>query len=224
MNNKYISDKENVISVTGYGRLFISPNYLTISASISCCTADMKASFMALNNDMKDFFEIVNRYEIDKKHVQVVDLDFGPEYKYENGLNKFLGHKVTQRVNIELDATKENQEKAKRILGLIPSLKYLHSCDISYGLRNKKKYLEQVRELSFKNATEKAEQYAQLSHAKIIKINSITDKDAVGEYSRGNSSMPPDDIDLNDDSILPNGQKIVLENRIYVTFDIGVLQ
>jgi uncharacterized protein YggE len=224
MSNNYITDKENTISVTGYGRLFISPNYLTISASISCCTADMKASFMALNNDMKHFYEIINKYEIDKKYVQVVDLDFGPEYKYEKGVNMFLGHKVTQEVNIELDATNENQEKAKRILGLIPSLKYLYSCDIIYGLRDKKKYLEQVCELSFKNATEKAEQYAQLSHVKIIKINSITDKDAVGEYSRGNSSMPDDDIDLSEDSILPNGRKIVLENRIYVTFDIGVLQ
>jgi uncharacterized protein YggE len=224
MSNNYISDKENVISVTGYGRLFVSPNYLTISVSISCCTSDMKASFMTLNNDMKHFFEIVNRYEIDKKYVQVVDLDFGPEYEYKNGLYKFLGHKVTQRVNIELDVTKENQEKAKRILGLMPSLKYLYSCDIRYGLRNKKKYLEQVRELSFKNATEKAEQYAQLSHVKIVKINSITDADAVGEYSRGNSLMPADDINLNEDSILPDGRKIVLENRIYITFDIGVLQ
>ena len=94
-----------------------------------------------------------------------------------------------------MDATKENEEKAKRILGLITSLKYLYNCDITYGLRNKKKYLDIVRELSYKNA--------------------------VGEYSRGNSEIITDDINLESDSYLPNGRKIVLENRVNVTFDIG---
>jgi len=215
------NEKENVISVTGYGRIFINPNYLTIYASIACCSSDMKTSFVAMNEDMKQLFEIISRYEIDKKYVQVIDLDFGPRYEYKNGQNRFLGHEVLQKVNIELDATNENQEKAKRILGLIPSLKYLNSCSIQYGLRDKKKYLDMVRELSFKNASEKAELYAKLSNVKIIKINSITDQNAVGEYSRGNSSMPSDDIDLSGDSILPNGRKIVLENKIFVTFDIG---
>ena len=221
MNDNYISEKENVISVTGYGRIFTNPNYLTISVSICCCTSDMKSSFMALNDDMKHFYEIVNRYEIDKKCIQVIDLDFGPKYEYKNGSNRFIGHEVSQRVNIEIDATNENQEKAKRILGLIPSLKYLNSCGISYGLRDKKKYLDMARELSFKNAFEKAEQYAKLANVKIIKINSLTDQDAVREYSRGNSAMPSDDYELGGDSILPNGRKIVLENRIYLTFDIG---
>ena len=94
-----------------------------------------------------------------------------------------------------MDATKENEEKAKRILGLITSLKYLYNCNIKYGLRNKKKYLDIVRELSYKNA--------------------------VGEYSRGNSEIITDDINLESDSYLPNGRKIVLENRVNVTFDIG---
>ena len=221
MNNNYISEKENVISITGYGRIFTDPNYFTISVSICCCTSDMKSSFMALNDDLQQFFEIVNRYEIAKKYIHVVDLDFGPKYEYKNGLTKFIGHEVSQKINIELDATNENQEKAKRILGLIPSLKYLKSCDIKYGLRDKKKYLDMVRELSFKNASEKAEQYAHLANVKIIKINSLTDQDAVNEYSRGNSAMHSDDYESDENSILPNGRKIVLENRVYVTFDIG---
>ena len=223
MSNNYISEKENVISVTGYGRIFTNPNYFTISVSICCCTSNMKSSFMALNDDMKQFFEIVNRYEIAKKCIQVVDLDFGPKYEYKNGSNKFIGHEVSQKINIEIDATNENQEKAKRILGLIPSLKYLNSCGIKYGLRDKRKYLDMARELSFKNALEKAELYANLAKVKIIKINSLFDQSAVNEYSRGNSQVTTDESEANiePDSYLPNGKKIVLENKVSVKFDIG---
>jgi uncharacterized protein YggE len=221
MGNSYIPERENVISVTGYGRLFVNPNYINISISLKCCTDSMKSSFIGINDDMKNLFTILTKYELGKEYVQVVDLNFSPKYEWKNDVRKFLGYEVLQEVNIEMDSTKENEEKTKRILGLITSLKYLCNCDIEYGLKNKKKYLDIVRELSFKNAVEKAEQYAGLADVKIIKVNSLTDQNAVGEYSRSNSSIGGDDVNIESDSYLPNGRKIVLENIVHVTFDIG---
>jgi uncharacterized protein YggE len=213
--------RENIISVTGYGRLFVVPNYISITISINCRTDSMKSSFVGVNEDMKYLFELLNKYNIEKKLVQIVDLDFSPKYEWKNDAYKLLGYEVSQEVNIEMEATKENEEKAKRILGLITSLKYLYNCNIKYGLRNKKKYLDIVRELSYKNAVEKAEQYAELAKVKILKVNSLKDQEAVGEYSRGNSEVITDDVNLESDSYLPNGRKIVLENTVYITFDIG---
>ena len=217
--------KENIISVIGYGRLFVIPNYLNITISINCRSDSMKTSFIFVNEDMKSLFELISKYGIENKFIQIVDLDFSPRYEWKDNYRKFLGYEVLQEVNIELDATKENEEKSKRILGQVTALKYLSNCKIKYGLRNKKKYLDMVRELSFKNAVEKAEQYAELAKVKILKINSLKDEYVIGEYSRGNteigsSEIAPDDISIESGSYLPNGRKIVLENRVYVTFDI----
>ena len=152
--------------------------------------------------------------------INIVDLKFGPKYEYKNNVNQFLGYDVDQKVDIEFEVNRDNEDKASKIIGEITSLRYLSTCNIEYGLKNKKEYLAAVRELSFNNALEKAEQYATLAGVRIVKANVITDRDAVNEYSRSNSKFIADDIEYNQDSYLPKGKKIVLENKVYVTFDI----
>jgi uncharacterized protein YggE len=215
-----ITERENIISVTGYGRLFIEPNFLTLHISIGCRSYTMKASLDSVNADMKGLLKIISSCKLDKKFVHIVDLDFSPEYEWKNNIREFLGYDVNQRVNIEIDATKENEEKAKNIISEITSLKYFYACNIEYGLKNKNKYIETVRELSFKNAVEKAEQYAALAGVRIVKANTIKDMDSVNEYSRSNSHSCDEAPHYISDSHLPKGRKIVLENTVYVTFDI----
>jgi len=217
-----INEKENVISVTGYGRLFVDPNYLNISISLACRSNNMKSSLEGINSNMRELYKLIKKYHIEEKLIHVVDLSFGPKYEWKNDVYEFKGYDVDQKVDIEMDVTKENEEKARKIIGDIASLNFLRDCNIEYGLRNKKRHLETVRELSFKNALEKAEQYAALAEVRIVKANTITDKDSVGVYSRSNSRMN-DDVEYcmdTPDSYLPKGRKIVLENTVYVTFDI----
>ena len=215
-----MTEKENIISVTGYGRLFVNPNYLKVYASIGCRSNSLKTSLEGVNDDMKKLFDILDKIGIDKKLINIVDLKFGPKYEYKNHVNQFLGYDVDQRIDIEFDVNKENEDKASKIISEITSLKYISTCNIEYGLRDKKIYLEKVRELSYNNALEKAEQYATLAGVRIVKANVISDRDAVTEYSRSNSNFVADDIDYDPDSYLPKGKKIVMENKVFVTFDI----
>jgi len=217
-----IVEKGNIISVTGYGRLFVDPNYLNISISLACRSNNMKSSLEGINSNMRELYKLIKRYHIEENLVHVVDLSFGPKYEWKNDVYEFKGYDVDQKVNIEMDVTKENEEKARKIISDIASLNFLRDCDIEYGLKNKKKHLETVRELSFKNALEKAEQYAALASVRIIKANTISDQDAVGEYSRSNSRRHEYAVECEEasDSYLPKGRKIVLENTVYVTFDI----
>lgn len=217
------NERENVISVTGYGKLFVEPNYLNISISLGCRSNNMKTSLEGINSNMRELFELIKRHSIEENLVHIVDLRFGPKYEWKNNVHEFLGYDVDQKVNIEMDVTKENEEKARKIIGEIASLKFLNDCDIDYGLKNKQKHLETVRELSFNNALEKAEQYATLAGVRIVKANTISDRDSVSVYSRSNSRME-DEAEYSSevsDSYLPAGRKIVLENTVYVTFDIA---
>jgi uncharacterized protein YggE len=215
-----ITERENIISVTGYGRLFIEPNFLILHISIGCRSHTMKTSLDNVNADMNGLLKIISSCKLNKRFVHIVDLDFGPKYEWKNDIREFLGYDVNQEVNIEIDATKENEEKARKIISEITSLKYFYACNIVYGLKSKGTYLETVRELSFKNAVEKAEQYAALAGVKIVKANTIKDMDSVNEYSRSNAHLCAEAPHYISDSHLPKGRKIVLENTVYVTFDI----
>jgi len=218
-----MNERENIISVTGYGRLFIDPNYLKIYISLACRSNNLKSSLEGINSNMKELFEILKQNNIKENMVHIVDLSFGPKYEWKKDVRQFMGYDVDQKVNIEMDATKKNEEKAKKIIGDIVSLNFLKDCNIEYGLKNKKKHLETVRELSFNNAVEKAEQYAALAKVRIVKANTITDRDSVGEYSRSNSRIDEAECCMEEPdsgSYLPSGRKIVLENTVYVTFDI----
>jgi len=214
------AQRQNVISVTGYGRLFAAPNYFTIGIAVGCRSNSMKASHESVNADMRKLFEIAAKYAVDAAKINVVDLTFGPAYEWKNNAREFLGYDVDQRVTIELDAVKENEEKAMRILGLVAALKYLKTCDVAYGLREKKKYLERVRELAFRNAQEKAEQYAALAGVRIVKANAIIDEEAVGEYARSNAECCDALDESAGEAYLPNGRRMVLEHTVYVVFDI----
>jgi uncharacterized protein YggE len=217
-----LKEKEYIISITGYARIFVKPNYFTINISIEDISVDMDIARNSVNEDMTSLFRLVESIGINKKEVNVVDLSFEPKYEWVKNTNKFIGYKVEQQVIIEMDATTENEEKAKKLVSRITGVLHnLSQCQINYALRNKKDHLSKVRELSFLDALAKAEQYAKLAGVKIVGTNTISDIEPIAEYSRHNSYDAGPNTEIDDNSYLPTGQKIVLENKVFVTFDIG---
>ena len=219
-----LKEKEYIISITGYSRIFVKPNYFTIDISMECISNTMENSLGKINEDMASLYRLTELIGINKDIVNVVDLNFDLEYEWKNKAYVFVGYKVEQQVTIEMEVTNENEAKAKtfvsRIAGLLSNMK---QCKINYGLKNKKEHLSKVRELSFLDALEKAEQYAKLAGIKIVGTNTISDIEPVEEYSRSNVAYECHEsaMDSADETNLPNGKKIVLENKVFVTFDIG---
>jgi len=217
-----LKEKEYIISLTGYSRIFVKPNYFTIDISMECISNTMENSLSQINENMANLYRLNELVGIEKDIVNVVDLNFDLEYEWKNKTYVFVGYKVEQQVTIEMDVTNENEAKAKtfvsRITGLLSKMK---RCKINYGLKNKKEHLAKVRELSFLDALEKAEQYAKLAGVKIVGTNTISDIEPVEEYSRSNVQYEGDSPSSVEDTNLPNGKKIILENTVFVTFDIG---
>jgi uncharacterized protein YggE len=182
----------------------------------------MENSLSRINDDMASLYRLTESVGIKKDIVKVVDLSFDLRYEWKRNEYVFVGYQVEQQVTIEMEVTSENETMARtfvsRITGLLSNMK---QCQIRYGLKNKKEHLSKVRELSFLDALEKAEQYAKLAGIKIVGTNTISDIEPVQEYSRSNASSEEPLMGSDEDTNLPNGKKIVLENKVFVTFDIG---
>ena len=216
-----MKEKEYIISTTGFSRIFVKPNYFTIDISLECVSGSMNTSLNMINDDMTNLYRIGDLVGINNEVFNVIDLDFSLDYEWKNSSYIFKGYKVNQKVAIECDVTIENEEKAKQLVGQVSNLlRNMKKCDISYALRNKKEHLTKVRELSFLDAKEKAEHYATLAGVKIVGTNTITDIEPIEEYSRNNLYDSGSQIGSSGDTNLPNGKKIVLENTVYVVFDI----
>ena len=218
-----IKEKEYVISITGYSRIFVKPNYFTINVTLQCISDTMDTSLARINEDMTSMYRLAELIGIKKEIVNVVDLNFDLNYEWKANVYVFVGYKVEQQVTIEMDVTPENEAMAKtfisRITGLLSNMK---ECGINYNLKNKKAHLSKVRELAFMDAKEKAEHYAKLANIKIVGTNTISDIEPIQEYSRSNGVYESDSMaDYKDETNLPNGKKIVLESRVFVVFDIG---
>lgn len=218
-----LKEKEYIISITGFSRIFVKPNYFTINISLHCISNTMESSLEEINNDMANLYRLAESIGIKKSIINVVDLNFDLEHEWKKNTYVFIGYKVEQQVMIEMDVTNENEAMAKlfvsRITGILSNMK---QCKINYALMNKKEHLIKVRELAFIDALEKAEQYAKLAGVKIVGTNTISDIEPVEEYSRSN--MLCESVgsgDYSEDTNLPNGKKIVLESKVFVTFDIG---
>ncbi len=219
-------EKEYIISVTGYSRIFVKPNYFTIDITLECISNSMESSLQMINEDMANMFRLAESVgilkDIIKDIIKVVDLDFGLDYIWKNNTHVFNGYKVNQKVCIEMDVTVENEAMTKAFVSRLSGmLTNMEKCDINYALKNKKEHLAKVRELSFLDAQEKAQQYAKLAGVKIVGTNTISDIERIEEYSRSNAMYEASPCESMDDANLPNGKKVVLENTVYVVFDIG---
>lgn len=218
-----MKEKEYIISITGFSRFFVKPNYFTIDISMECISDTMDNSLEKINEDMSSLYRLTELVGIKKEIVNVVDLNFDLEYEWKKNTYVFIGYKVEQQVTIEMDVTTENETMAKtfisRISGLLSNMKH---CKINYNLKNKKEHLSKVRALAFIDAQEKAEQYAKLANVKIVGTNTISDIEPIQEYSRSNELYEYDTIaGSSEETNLPNGKKIVLESKVFVVFDIG---
>jgi uncharacterized protein YggE len=218
-----IKEKEYVISITGYSRIFVKPNYFTINVTMGCISDTMDTSLEKINEDMASIYRLTELVGIKKEIVNVVDLNFNLDYEWKANAYVFVGYKVEQEVTIEMDVTPENEAMAKTFISRITVLlSNMKQCAINYNLKNKKEHLSKVRELAFIDAKEKAEHYAKLANIKIVGTNTISDIEPIQEYSRSNELYESDSMaDSKEETNLPNGKKIVLESRVFVVFDIG---
>ena len=218
-----IKEKEYIISTSGYSRILVKPDVVTIEIALECTSDTMEHSLESINVDMASLYSLTKEVKIKKEHIHVVDLDFDLEHEWKKSTKVFVGYKVRQQVTIELDVTVENEIKARtvisRLAGLLSCLK---QCSVNYGLKNRKSHLSKVRELAFIDAREKAEQYAELAGTQIVGTNTITDIETDSGHSEYDESCVfTSSIGSPHQTNLPDGKKIVLTSQVFVVFDIS---
>jgi uncharacterized protein YggE len=87
-----------------------------------------------------------------------------------------VGQKAEQRIIFSIDDINSDSEKVPRIIDQLIQINGIELNQIDFRVKNNTEYFIRSRDLAFQKAMEKANQYAELSKLKIIKVSNISEE------------------------------------------------
>ncbi len=165
----------NTINVSGDGRIYSSPNMVTISFTASELTDTSKQSLEKVNEKINTAKEILKDKGIKDEDIQTTDLSIYPEYDYSGTRSVLKGQRASQTIKVDVKGIENSISKASEIVDDIAKIENIQINSISFDIEDKTELFAKARELAFEKAKSKAEQLSKLSDVKLLKPVSITD-------------------------------------------------
>jgi len=122
---------------------------------------------------VRQALNILKEANIEDKNINTASLSFSSEYEYTNK-RTLIGQRAEQRITFSIEDI--NNDKASEIIDKLIQINGIELNQVNFSVKNPADYFVRSRELAFQKALEKAEQYAELSKLKIIKVLSVTDQ------------------------------------------------
>jgi len=171
------NDKQNqsTISVFGTGTVSVQPDVIRMSITLSNVAQTTKKAQEEVSKMVRQVIKILKDANIEDKNINTASLTFSSEYEYTNR-RILIGQRAQQSITFSIEDIADNDEKASSIIDQLIQINGIELNNVSYGVKNTTEYYIKSRELAFQKAEEKANQYAELSKLKIIKVLSVSDQ------------------------------------------------
>jgi uncharacterized protein YggE len=165
----------NTVSVTGDGKVYVTPDMLTFSITATQTRDTSKEALEVVNQKISDIVKILKDKGIDEKDIQTSYLSISPEYDWTKTGRNLLGQKATQSLSIKVKNIDENATKAGEIIDEVSKISDVEVGSITFDVEDKTKSFSKARELAFDKAKQKAEELADLGDVNLGKPVSISD-------------------------------------------------
>ena len=160
------NNEKSIISVCGKSKIRIPPDFIKINIDVSKISSTLDESQKSVNSIVKNILQILKEYDVND--INTHNIDFGQEYDYEDHKKVLLGQKVRQTISFIFYEIDKNIEKVKFIMDKLSSITDDINLHFRFGVDNYEEKETDARDLAYKNAFEKANQYAKISGLKII--------------------------------------------------------
>jgi len=169
--------RQSTISVSGTGRVLAQPDMVKMSITLSNIAQTTKIAQEAVNKMVKQAMKILKEANIENKNINTDWLSFHEETEYNEEIKKWIliGQKAQQEITFSIEDIDGNNEKASRIIDKLIQINGIRLGSTYFCVKDPTEYFIKAREFAYKNAFEKASQYAELSNLKIIKVLSISE-------------------------------------------------
>ena len=166
---------QSTISVFGTGTVLVQPDIVQLTITLSKVAQTTKMAQEEVSKMVRQALIILKEADVEDKDISTASLTFNSEYEY--GTRRVLiGQKAEQRINFSINDINNDNERISRIIDLLIQINGIELNQINFGVKNNTEYFVKSRELAFQKAVEKANQYAELSKLKIIKVLRISEE------------------------------------------------
>ena len=218
---------QSTISVFGIGTVLVQPDVIQMNITLSNVAQTTKMAREAVSTSVRQALAILKEANIEDKNIATASLTFSPEYEYKSNKRILAGQKAEQRITFSIEGINSDNEKISRIIDQLTQINGIALNRINFTVKSNTEYYIKSRELAFKKAFEKANQYAELSKLKIVKVLSISEEANRQSLSTNNSVALRNQLEFVEvsageeaDSAIPTGE-LEITTRIFVVFLLG---
>lgn len=167
---------ENTISVQWDGKVFVTPDILTLSINVEETKPTTAEAQKEVNKKVNQIKEIIKEYKIKDSNVQSKNINVYPEYDYKDTWRKLLWYRASHNLEIKIKgANLENKGIGGKLIDAISNIWWVIINNISYDIEDKTPYYSQARELAMGKANQKAKELAKVAGVKLLKPISISE-------------------------------------------------
>jgi uncharacterized protein YggE len=174
-NKETERQNQSTISVFGTGTVSVQPDMIQMSITLSKVAQTTKMAQEEVSKMVKQALNVLKEASIEDKNINTASLTFSSEYEYRNGRTLVVGQRAKQIINFSIVGIDDDKEKASGIIDQLIQINGIQLNRINYSVNDTTEYYIKSRELAYKKAVEKANQYAELSKLKIIKVLNISE-------------------------------------------------
>ncbi|MDR0312234.1 MAG: SIMPL domain-containing protein [Treponema sp.] len=171
----YRQQNQSTISVIGTGTVLVQPDVIQMSITLSNVAQTTRAAQEEVSRMVRQALAILKEADIEDKNISTASLTFNSEYEY-TGKRILVGQRAEQRITFSIDDIKNDNDRISRIIDQLIQINGIELNQINFSVKNNTEYYIRSRDLAFQKAVEKANQYAELSNLKILKVLSISEE------------------------------------------------
>jgi len=178
---------QSIISVFGTGTVLAQPDVIQMTITLSNVAQSTRTAQEEVNRMVRQALTILKDNGIEDKNISTASLTFRSEYEYTTR-RILVGQRAEQILIFSIDNinNETENEKVSRIIDQLIQINGIEMNQINFGVKNNTEYFIRSRELAFQKAVEKANQYAELSNLKIIRVLSISEEISQQNYPMSN--------------------------------------
>ena len=166
--NEKTGANENLISVSGLGEVYVTPDVGYITISVQTENKDVSVASEENHNKMNDVIEYIKSEGVESKDIKTTGYSINPRYEWNNDTGKrtLAGYEVSQSVNVKI----RDLSKVGTIISNATSKGANDVSSLSFIVDDDEEAKAEAKELAIKDAKEKAKELEDLLGVKMVKI------------------------------------------------------
>ncbi|MFZ3054718.1 MAG: SIMPL domain-containing protein [Minisyncoccales bacterium] len=204
INEKAGSNDNDVISVTGTGEVYVTPDIGLVDMSVVSKSIEVSTATTESSEKMNKIIEYLKGNNVEEKDIKTTSFNISPVYSWEDKTGKRIldGYEVTQTIEVKI----RDLAKVGDIISNATDLGANNISSLSFTVDDDEKVKEEAKELAIKDAREKAKNLEKSLGVHLVKIVNFSEGTyPVYSYDQSYKSMSATGLSL-ESSISPTIQ------------------